>query len=36
MQATKMLHQMLNKNCPQIHAIRLTALMDGDDSLVYG
>ena len=36
MQAKKMLHQMLNKNCPQIHNMRLTALMDGVESLVYG
>jgi len=36
MQAKKMLHQMLNKNCPQIHEFRLTALMDGVESLVYG
>lgn len=36
MQAKKMLHQMLSKNCPQIHDVRLTALMDGVESLVYG
>lgn len=36
MQAKKILHQMLTKNCPQIHRCRLTALMDGVESLVYG
>jgi len=36
MQAKIMLHQMLNKSCPQIHHCRLTALMDGVESLVYG
>jgi len=36
MQAKKMLHQILDKNCPQIHEYRLTALMDVVESLVYG
>jgi len=36
MQAKKMLHQMLNKNCPQIHNGRLTALVDGVESLIHG
>jgi len=36
MHALKMLHQMLQKNCPQIHANRLIALMDGVDALVHG
>ena len=36
MQAKKMLHQMLSKNCPQIHDYRLTGLMDVVESLVYG
>jgi len=36
MQAKKMLHQMLNKNCPRIHETRLSALMDNVESLVHG
>ena len=32
----KMLHQMLNKNCPQIHTSRLMTLMDVVESLVHG
>lgn len=36
MHAIKMLHQMLNKNCPQIHSNRLTALVDVVESLIYG
>lgn len=35
MQMKEMLLQMLNKNCPQIHTCRLTALMDGVELLVY-
>jgi hypothetical protein len=36
MHAIKILHQMLNKNCPQIHNSRLTALVDVVESLVCG
>lgn len=36
MQALKIVHQMLNKNCPQIHAARLTAMLDGVESLIHG
>lgn len=36
MHAIKMLHQMLNKNCPQIHYCRLTALVSVVESLIYG
>jgi len=36
MHATKMLHQMLSKNCPDIHARRLTALTDVVAALVQG
>lgn len=36
MHAIKMLHQMLNKNCPDIHATRLLALMDNIEGLVNG
>lgn len=36
MQAKKMLYQMLKKSCPQMHACRLSALMDAVESLVYG
>jgi hypothetical protein len=35
MHATKMLHQFLQKNCPDIHAVRLSALMDNMAGLVY-
>jgi len=36
MHALKMLHQILNKSCPEIHAYRLSALMSVVDALVYG
>jgi hypothetical protein len=36
MHATKMLQQMLTKNCPDIHAVRLSALMDNIAGLVHG
>lgn len=36
MHAIKILHQMLKKNCTDIHAARLSALMDNIEGLVYG
>ncbi len=36
MHATKMLQQFLQKNCPNIHAVRLSALMDNIAGLVHG
>jgi hypothetical protein len=36
MHATKMLQQILIKNCPDIHAVRLSALMDNVAGLVRG
>ena len=36
MHAMRMLHQMLNKNVPQIHTSRLTALMDVVGALIEG
>ena len=36
MHALKMIHQMIQENCPSIHATRLTSLLDAVESLLYG